>query len=330
MRGIIEEIRGDLNNSTDWDIRMYVIDDKSHRKNPEDMFEVYSVGIKDGAENYFKDILFQNLDEIIHIILENRDEIDDFFSRSMEEPCISTIDCNEIQTLSECILNQINQSDDLPTLENIDDIGKIRSYAVEIKTDIIPRIIYFVNFTPRKILSSHQENDLTIKKVFSLQDGYFDSVEGDIFTIEGNIDCIYAENVRDHDELMIIKNRGNFEIIFNFREFYFRNMRQIFESPEFISLVELSDDLKENLIKKVSYAKKINSMLRTRSIDSTLIGPLERCITRLPSINYSIDDGKIRINDEEGFRDFIDGWGDNFANTIAFDELYRVWGKKRL
>lgn len=317
----IENIKRWIEESKDLDIRMFILD-QTYSKKPEKMFKVRKVGISKEVEDVFVDILLSRLSGIKHDVEEGNRNIRDFFDFNALYSDIFVIPPDEVYVFPH-ILNQINQYVSLETLKDISDIKRIKSYAIEVKTDLGNRIIYFRKFSESKILSKSKKSI-----PIALYDGVFNSVKGEVFTIDGGIDCIYFDDVENGFDSIVVTNKKAFEDLFNFKEYYFKNASETLSSPKFLKFVELSEELAKLVTQKVSYAKKITNLIKRSELDDNLKEIFKKSKKRLPALKYEISDEKIKIKDEDGLRDFIEIWEDNIAQSIAWERIYRVRSKE--
>lgn len=302
------------------DVRMYILD-QTYSKKPEKMYVVRRVGITDDVKKTFVEIPLTHLAGINYSLEEKARNIKSFFDLDASNYDIFLINPEEVYVFP-YILDQINQYSSLKKLTDIEEIKKIKGYALEIKTESGNRVIYFRKFTESKILTKKGWT------AFALFNGVFNSVKGDVFTIDGGIDCVYIEKSDSEAKSIVINNKRDFEDLFNFKEYYFTNAFETINSEEFSEFVEMSEHIVELINEKVSYAKKITNLTKSSSLDSTLRDVFEASKEKLPALRYEISDGKINIKDENGLRDFIEIWEDNVVQSIARGRLYRARGKE--
>jgi len=307
-----------LKESTDIDIRMFILN-QTYSKKPEKMYVIKKVNIGGGAKEIFKEILALNIEKLKTSVERGERRMRDFFDFNASSFDVFTILPDQVDAFP-YILNQINQYSSLETLTNVSDIKRIKGYAIEVRPESNGRLIYFRKFSESKILSRKGFLPMVLYR------GVFDSVKGDVFTIDGGVDCIYIENTQAG--IIIVNNKGSFEDLFNFKEFYKLRAYDALTSLKASEIIEIPEEIIELASQKTRYARKITNLIKAAAFDETLREAFSTSKERLPGLKFEISNGKIRIQDEDGLKHFIDVWEDNLVESIARRRIYRALSKE--
>lgn len=319
-----------ISQSTEWEWKMYMLWE-SYKKDIDKKFDVKRLAITDSVKDFLKVELLSNLSIIDERITTH--DLCDYFTSGMELD-VYLIPHDKIDSFPS-VLNKINHYDSLEPINIPKDIKRSTSYIIEVKTDKINRILYFIRFTPKQFLEK--------KGIFSLRQSTLNLFDGNVFLMNDLLDCIHFElpdekenailqEINDpidetYKKSFIILNKTNFEKIFRFNEYYKSFAIETIETENFNNFITLSDDVIESL-KKVTLARKITNLETIWGVDENLKNALVITKNKINDLNYEIIDQKIVINNEKGLTDFLDVWEDNIAKTIAFDKCYRVKSKK--
>lgn len=204
---------------------------------------------------------------------------------------------------------------------------RVTGYAVEFRTIENYRVIYFRHATERNILSRKGFTALALYK------GYFNKVEGDIFTFDRNVDCIYFIEKRGDstNTRLIIFNKSEFETLFRMYEYYQRKTKETLKVLLDNGHIEMSEDLFKKACSSIKLSKKITKIVHSVPADQFEVVPFKKAKEVHPALGYDVHGDKVIIQDEKALRDFIDVWDDDITRSIAREnKLYRVYGKEEL
>lgn len=308
-RKILKDIKNIIKKAN---VAMYPIM-KTYSKKPEKMRKVLRVKIEGEVAKFFRNVLNERIE---YLIEDDEKDFSDFFSEyTMPEDILYIDDITPIATLTNVII-KINQITNLDPVKEFDEktLKNLQSYAVEVRSNENERFIYFKKYAKGAIISSKWATLIH-------REGAFNKLEGDIFKIDGGIDCIYYEN--EFGNGVYVLNKEEFEEIFSFMELYKKESEKAQEALESSDYVDIKEGLFDEIKEKKTYIKKI-ALLNKRDAFKNLeenFEDIEKKHSEAEKLKFDIEDNKVIIENKEALKDFLDILENNILRDLINKKL---------
>ncbi len=304
----------------DIQIEMYFIK-KTISHKPEKMNRVFSVDIAGDVRIKF----VKNIISLLTNIKNQQDlKFKNFFASDLLPEDIAFIEGLSLIPTFRYIDMQIEQNTNLEQIITFkgESIEGLHSYAIEFK-NINNKLIYFRKYTEGNVISS--KNTL-----FSLTDGIFNSVDGDVCKFDDFIDCIYYK-LNNINEIMYILRRNEFESIFSVLDIYKNESKKVFDKLSSSENVVIQKYLLDEIQDKPAILKKITHLSAQGGFDKININRISIIKKIAPSLKFEIKNNKIIISDKNCLKDFLDVCENNILRDPVDDqEVFRARYKEPL
>ena len=275
------EFLNDENYSEHGVTRFYVIEKKPYTtRDPSNQYNIYSVALQSDLRDILRrNIIKRTLEAILRRLQDETVEIPDFFDLRLNDSGIIQVQHQRISTF-ESVLTSI-QDRAVETLVSTSTLKRLSGHAIEIKGDSGQEIITFTRDKKNRLI---KREDGFLASFFENE---FRAVQGDVLVISPTIDGIYLKT--GESELALVLSRKNFEMLFNVREYYEHYSRKLLEKLRDNGLIEITDDVLAEAIKKRSVSKNLTLLLKNGAFPFITSGEDDE-------ININIDDAKDYFN----------------------------------
>lgn len=231
-------------------VSMFLIK-KTASKDVEEKYQLGSVDVAGQVANEFRDIIGEKLAELDTQTFWEGTKFVDFYDEKIQFGDLSEVKSKDILFFKH-IHNQIRGHTELDQITDLAEVKHFESFAVAAHLTK-GAVIYFSRIPKARLVT--KKFGLTL--LFS--QGRFNKIEGDVLAVDKNMDCLYFEKT---DSLLVF-NKYNTEIIFNFKEYYQRIAVGVFKAlAEQRNLIRAEQSILDDAFTKSKFIRRITRLQR--------------------------------------------------------------------
>jgi hypothetical protein len=293
-------------------VRMYLVTKTGDDDNPYKLYKLEPTG---EVPNHLRNALANELTQVSNI------EEDKKF-KAFLDPHRNPSDILFAKTESvpdfKIILDQIDQHPSLQPPPNINKMGKMWGYAVEVD-NAGGSVIYFRKFTNSKLIGRADGKGKWLGKLST--EGRLTDLDGNILTFDQNVDCVYFKSL---DSVMVTPPHYVFEGMFDFRDYYETETVKVMERLVEKAILQIADSgIVSKAIEKRRLIRKVAELAADGFFDRLVAGQITTYFFEATKaqigakLTYVIKEDKISIPDVDALSAFVDVCDEKYVKSMA-------------
>lgn len=274
-------------------------------------YEVVTVEIEGEVADDLREIFSKRMERLVKDLDEGNLDFKDFLDENIKAKDLSEIDSKAMPPLK--YIRQSMKDDGLLRIYDLSKVKDFDAYAVEFH---LPsgNAIYFRKIGLAQLIT--KKFDLA----YVLQQGKFNKIEDDVVAFDKQVDAIFF----DYSNSLLVLNRFNVEIIFNFKEFYQVHSQAVFLALSERNLIEITDEVLLEALGNYHVTRRVTTLLKdgkfNREIqfftDHRSYFDANQQHINADEIQLEIQNDRVIINNAEKLETFLNICDDDYVRGV--------------
>ncbi|GEM_PF-2161044 len=294
-------------------------------KYDEKKYEIVTVEVEGEVADDLRDIVARRIENLVGDIDNDNVDFKDFFDQNIKTGDLAELKLDQLPVLKH--IRKKMKDDGLVRIYSFEKVKEFDAYAVECHLSS-GNLIYFRKIGLAQLIT--KKFDLA----YLFQQGKFNKIEDDVVAFDKQVDCIYFDNSNS----LLVLNKFDVELIFNFKEYYHIHAQVVFQELVKRKLITITDEVMVEMLSNYIITRRITSLLKEAKFNRTIdvFKDHEEYFNKKKyelqdnKVELEIKDNKVVIDNKEKLDTFLNICDDDYVEGVISHISYVAGTKEKL